>query len=322
MTDTNVAEADAAETGTQGAAEAAQGASEAQGADQGAEAAGGAQTGAEGASAADATPDWRARLAGDDTKLAGYLARIPSEKALVERVKRYEDDIKAGRYIKPLSADASEEEIAAYRKASGVPDSIDGYLADLPGGLVIGDDDRGETGLDPYLGLMHKFNMPKAQAAELIQAYTQQVEAVRAAEIERIETEDADYAEAGKDALKEEWTGGDYTRNINMVQGFLSTQPEEIRNIIAGGRDAEGRRIGANPAVVRWLASVAGELNPLNTVVPAGGTSQAQAVADEIAKWEGMMGNRQSEYWKGPNADKNQARLRELYDARERAKLK
>ena len=48
--------------------------------------------------------DWRARLSGGDEKLLGYLARVPSEKALVERLKKHDDDLKAVyHYIRSLA---------------------------------------------------------------------------------------------------------------------------------------------------------------------------------------------------------------------------
>ena len=43
-----------------------------------------------------------------------------------------------------------------------------------------------------------------------------------------------------------------------------------------------------------------------------------QAIAGELEKLTKMMGNRNSDYWKGPNATKNQARFRELTEANNR----
>jgi hypothetical protein len=81
----------------------------------------------------------------------------------------------------------------------------------------------------------------------------------------------------------------------------------------------DGRAIANDPDVLRWLATTARELNPGATVVPAGG-DQAGAINDEIGKLEKMMGNHGSEYWKGPNAAKNQERYRQLIEARDRRK--
>jgi hypothetical protein len=44
--------------------------------------------------------------------------------------------------------------------------------------------------------------------------------------------------------------------------------------------------------------------------------SSRSPIEDEIARLEALMGNKQSEYWKGPKADAMQTRLRELYSLR------
>jgi hypothetical protein len=269
--------------------------------------------------------DWRARMSGGDEKLLGYLSRVPSEKALVERAKKHEEDLKTGKYIKPLSPDASDEEKAAYRKASGVPDKIDDYLADLPSGLVIGDDDRGDTGLDPYLSIMHDLNMPKAAATRLIEAYSKQVEAVNAARIEQMESDDADYEDAGKTALKEEWQGADYKRNIAAVDNWLATQSEEFQGIVTSARGADGRLIGSNPEFIRALAALAFEANPMSTVVPGSGAGQVNTLIDEIATIKTAMKDQNSAYYKGPKtADGTEtvmrARYRALLEAQEKSR--
>lgn len=263
-----------------------------------------------------ATDDWRARIAGDDTKLAGYLARIPSEKALAEQVKRYNDDLKAGKLVKPLPENPTDEELAAHRKAQGVPDKPDAYMTTLPDGLVVGDDDK--PFVDQFLGSMHKAGAPPAMVNAAIESYYAIVDEQAAAQAEMFATA----KEEGQITLREEW-GPDYRRNLNIISSFAGTLPEAVREMFLGKAGEKGRfshatmpdgtPVGSNPEVLRWLASVAMELNPTSTVVPGAGTNQASAIADEIATIEGLMRTNRAQY----NADdKMQARYRELIDAR------
>jgi hypothetical protein len=61
-----------------------------------------------------------------------------------------------------------------------------------------------------------------------------------------------------------------------------------------------------NPAVLRDLAQLSRTVNPFATVVPTGGGDRMGSVDDEISKIQGMMGDRNSEYWKGPKDEKTQ----------------
>lgn len=270
-------------------------------------------TTADSATTADAADDWRARLSGGDDKLLGYLARVPSEKALVERVKKHEDDIKGGKYLKPLPENPTDEELAAWRAATGVPENPEGYMERLPDGLVVGDDDK--PYVEKFLQSMHAANAPPGLTNAALETYyaiveeqvAEQVEAENAAKSESIET------------LRQEW-GGDYKRNLNVMHGYLDTLPEPVANAFRHGKGADGVPLGYNADVLKWLTAQAMEANPVATVVPGVGANQASAIADEMAALEAKMGNRQSDYWKGPTAAKQQARYLELVSAREKLK--
>lgn len=265
-----------------------------------------------------AADDWRTQFAGDDPKLRGYLDKHASPKAMAERLKRYDDEFKAGKYIKPLDDGASDDDKAAYRKALGVPDAIDGYLDKLPNALVIGDDDRGELGLDPYLAAFHELNLPKSASDKLISLYKAQVDAVAAAQAEETANADNDYAAANTATLKEEW-GPDYRRNINVADGYIATLPDDVKAAFLEGRGPDGRPLGSNPAMIQWITGLAMEANPYSTVVPATG-NQAAAAADRIATIKGMMGDREGAYYKGPKSAALQKEYRDLLEANERAK--
>lgn len=259
--------------------------------------------------------DWRARLAGDDKKLLGYLARVPSERELVARVKKHDDDIKAGKYLKPLGDDATDEEKAVWRAALGVPEKPEGYMEKLPEGLVVGDDDK--PYVDKFFEKMHGADAPPGLTAAALDAYYEIVEEQAAAEAEAANAVKSESIEA----LREEW-GADYKRNLNAMHGLLDTLPEPVADAFRHGKGADGMPLGYNAEVIKWLTGLALEANPLATVVPGGGTNQATAVAEEMAALEAKMGNRQSDYWKGPKAASQQARYLELVEASEKLKAR
>lgn len=252
--------------------------------------------------------DWRARLAGDDKKLLGYLARVPSEKELVARVKKHEDDLKAGKYLKPLGENPSDEEVAEWRKNLGVPEKPEDYqLAD---GLVVGDDDK--PFVDKFLGSMHAAGAPPAVVNAALDTYYAIVEEQVSAEVAAANTAKSESIET----LREEW-GGDYKRNLNAMHGYLDTLPEAVASAFRTGKGADGVPLGYNADVLKWLTAQALEANPLATVVPGAGANQASAIADELAQIREVMRTDRAKY----NADQRmQERYRELITAEQKLK--
>lgn len=252
--------------------------------------------------------DWRARLSGGDDKLLGYLARVPSEKALVERVKRHEDDIKAGKYLRPLPENPTDEEVAAHRKAQGVPDKVEDYMTSLPDGLVVGEADK--PFVDQFLTNMHGAGATPPLVNAALETYYGIVEEQAAAESQAAN----EAKNASIEVLREEW-GADYKRNLNVMTAHLDTLPPAVAEAFKFGKGADGLPLGYNADVLKWLTAQALDSNPLATVVPGAGANQASAIADEIKTIESFMRTNATEYFKD---DAKQARLRELYEAREK----
>ena len=86
-----------------------------------------------------------------------------------------------------------------------------------------------------------------------------------------------------------------------------------------GGRFSDGTPFMSDPKVLNYLLGLARELNPLGTVLPGQGGDLAQGVDAEIATIEKFMKTNRGEYNKDA---KMQARLRELYTARDTIKQK
>jgi hypothetical protein len=255
--------------------------------------------------------DWRTRLAGDDPKLRGYLERIPSERALVETLKQTNDALKAGQLLRALPADPSPAELSEWRRANGVPERPEGYLDRLPDGLVVGEADR--PWVERFLAEMHQAHARPEAVNAALGAYYAIVEEQHADQLAAA----AEAKAAALAALRSDW-GAATTRTINRIKAHLDSLPEAVAAAFREGRGPNGLPLANNPDLLRWLAEQADHHAPLATLTPGTASSQASAIADELAALEARMGNRSSDYWKGPAAAGLQARYVELVEARER----
>jgi len=254
--------------------------------------------------------DWRAALSKGDPDLLKFLGRYHSPDAAIKKFKEINDDIKSGKYQKPLADDASDEEKAAWRKGQGIPDAPDGYFQSLPEGVVVGEDDKADV--EAFMAKMHAANASPAQVNAGLDAYYAMVEEKMAAQADLAREAE----QAGVEELRSEW-GGDFKRNLNVMHAHLDTLPKEVADVFRQGRGADGVPIGYKPEVLKWLTSLALEQNPVATVVPGAGANQAGAISDEIASIERVMSSDRRKY----NSDeKMQARYRELVEARDKLK--
>lgn len=271
--------------------------------------------------AASATPpdavwpdDWRTQIAGDNAESLKTLERFTSPKAMYESYASLRQKMSSGE-LKPntqFPEKGTPEEQNAWRQANGLPESPEKYDLTLKDGLVIGEEDK--PVIDDFLKAAHAAHTPPGAVKAAVQWYFNTVKQQQEAQAES----DRQDKQANDDALRSEW-GNEYRPNLNRIHGLLDTAPQGVKDELLGGRLANGKAIGNSPEVLRWLASLAIQINPATTLVP-GVPNTEVAITDEIAKLEGLMSNRGSEYWTGPNAEKNQKRYRDLITARDRHK--
>lgn len=252
--------------------------------------------------------DFRTRFAGGDEKVLAWLGRYPTEADFAKDAKKRYDEVRGGKFLKPLGDDPSASDVAAYRDAMGVPDKPEGYLEKLSGGLVVGEDDK--PVVDKFLAAMHEKNAPAAVTDAALQTYYKIVEEQNAA----IATAVAEAKVACEDTLREEY-GADFRRNTTAADSYLETQPAELQTALSGGFNAAGIPLKSDANVMKWLVQLALDANPLATVVPGSGANQASAIAEEIAKIEGLMRTDRSAYNKDTGM---QQRYRDLITARDK----
>ncbi len=254
--------------------------------------------------------DWRDKLAKGDEKVRKRLDRFQSPADILKSWQSLEQKFYSGDVKSKLPDDATEDQIAAYRKENGIPDKPEGYLENLPNGLVIGDEDK--PLVESYIERVHGKNADPAVVQETLDWYYQIQEDQMAQQAQS----DEEVRQKFDDELRAEW-GGEYRSNISAIKNFLSQAPDAddgtpLKDLILDSRLSDGTPAGSHPTMLRWLARLASEANPAGFVAPGAGLSQAQGVKDEIAEIEKVMREDRTAYNKDT---KMQERLRVLYDA-------
>lgn len=252
--------------------------------------------------------EWRKKWSGGDAKIEKRLERYSSEKDVVNALIAAQNKISSGELKSALKPDASDEEKAQWREENGIPDSPEGYEINLPEGLVIGEADK--PVVDGFLKFAHEANYHPSQVNKAMEWYYQEQDRQMQAQ----EEFDIQSQQSGEDELHAEW-GQDYRKNVQLAMNLLDQAPGGLKERIMGARLADGVALGNDPDALRWLTGLSREINPVATVVPGSGANAMQAIESEISNLRSMMGDHTSEYWKGPNAEKNQARYRELTTA-------
>ena len=253
--------------------------------------------------------DWRGAIAGDDDKFKSTLERYADPQAFGNAHREAVQKIRSGQMQEPLAADADEEAIKEYRRNNGIPLEPEGYLNDLPDGLVVGEEDK-ELMID-FLSAIHSQNAPPQVAHAVVEWYNNFAEQQQ----EAIQELDEQQAREVTDMLRdpEEGWGKDFRANMNLVKGMLQSYlGEEAYNQLLNGRFQDGRGFFNDPHVLMGMANMARKINDVAPLIEQD-PQKMQALEDEIAELEKYMSEKRTEYMKD---EKAQARLRELYEIR------
>lgn len=241
--------------------------------------------------------DWRTDFAGEDEKLANKLSRFATPQDFGKSYWEAQEKISKGQASKPLAEDASDEEKAAYREALGIPADPNGYLENLPDGLVVGDDDR-EIMTD-FMAAMHKHNAPPAIAHEAIAWYNDFAEKQQ----DLMQQRDTAMMDETALALREEW-GGDYRANMNLVKTLVEGTFGQSAESILNARGPDGSALMNNPEVLKAFAQLSREINGPATLMPTNTSNPAQGAQDRIAEIEKMMHDTPTAYFKNEAVQK------------------
>lgn len=266
----------------------------------------------------DTTPpgDWaslRTQFAKGDEKLEKRLARYSSVEAALDALVAAQNKISSGVVKTPLPENATPEQVKEWRTENGIPTTVDDYDIKLSNGMLIGEDDKPYA--EAFLNQALEAGLKSEQANKVLDWYFQD----REAQMADLKQADAVSAQKAAEEMRKEW-GTEYKLNFNLINGMLETAPEGVKDQVLGARLANGTPLGSDPAVLRWLATTARELNPTATVVPTTGSNAAATVEAELASIQKLMGDHKSDYWKGPSSERMQARYRELINVQQKLK--
>lgn len=261
--------------------------------------------------------DWREKLAGEDRKALKTLERMADPSAVWKRAQELQAKLSSGEYMRVPPKDATEEDLAAYRKEIGLPEKPEDYEIALPQGAVMGEADK--PIFDSFKGIAHKANMTPDQLNAAADWYFQ----MQRDQADAQDQFDDDFRKTAEDELRGEW-GNDYRRNVNSITGLFAGAPDGVKDRLLASRipvyDKDGNvtgmaPLGNDPNVVKWLVSLASEINPAATLVPGSPSSSAQSIDEEIKAIEKRMVDDREGYFKD---DKAQERYRELLAAQEK----
>jgi hypothetical protein len=267
--------------------------------------------------------DWRQKVAehvgAGDKKAVDReikrLQRFTDPNGIYAMARELESKLGRGGLVKVPGADAKPEEVAEFHKALGVPEKPEGYLKDvkLDNGAVLGDNDKPVAA--SFAEAMHSVGAPPAAVNAALNWYFKSQEA----QAEALDVADDEFRTESERALKEEF-GNAYKRYTTSIQSLFASAPGgmdanaegSLFARLMGGRMADGRIIGNDPDMVRFLVSLAREVNPAATVTESAGAT-GKGLEDEIREIEKFMRKSRREYFKDEHM---QARYQELLGAR------
>ena len=260
--------------------------------------------------------DWRTRLVAGSTdpeRELKQIERYESPEQIWRKARELERRMSSGEMKAALPKGASPEEVARWRTENGIPEKPEGYKINMPAGQEPPKED--DAFLKSFLASAHKANYTQEHVDAALSSFYAEVDRQQEAMTEAEKAAE----QATEDALRQEW-GADYRPNKAMAEALLARAPAGFRDRFMNGYLADHTPIKASPEAWKWLVQMEREINPASTVVPGAGGDLGKTIETELADLKKLMGNSESEYWKGPKAEAMQNRYRQLLEAQEKLK--
>lgn len=256
--------------------------------------------------------DWRSKLAGGDEKVAKELARYNSladvAKALVEAKGKLRERNLGPR---PLPKDATPEQVKEWKEAHGVPEDGAGYGVELDDDL----EDAARSNYEAFLDRAAARNLPASAVKEAVAIYQE----IEAEAIDRVVEGDLAAEAEVRSELTEEWGGRvEFKRNVAMAENFLQSLPGGIGATLMQSRDADGRKLGNNVEVIKWIAGMARNHGFADDFVPdANGGDVSGRVSIDARLEEIKKTMADGSYWKDKNLQDEYGRLLQARERRD-----
>jgi hypothetical protein len=253
-------------------------------------------------------------MSGGDAKIREWLNRFASPYNVTKTALESRRKIGSNEYLKAKpEVDATTPEgkaaLEEWRANAGIPKAAADYL---PKGYAV--DDAARPGVESFLGAMHAADAHPATVQAALKWRDQFIADGQAAQAEadkarRIEAEDK---------LHAEW-GPEFRGNLTGVRTLFDTHGEAgLWDNITQARYPDGRRVGDDPAALRFLESLSREINPRGTIVPSGGADIAKTIEAELAALTAEAADSKGPYWRGPQAEAKQARKQQLLELQQK----
>lgn len=163
-------------------------------------------------------------------------------------------EISEGRIKVPTGKDDDPKDVAAFRKALGVPEAADKYAVWQPDGAPEMNEADKEM-WDEALKDFHGANMGQRQVDAVAKAFARATAAAEKAMTQRA----AAAAEKAQEDLRVEY-GRDYKPNIELANRWLGEQLKDFgadAKGILNKRFDDGTALGEHPDFVKWIVSMA-----------------------------------------------------------------
>jgi hypothetical protein len=239
-----------------------------------------------------AEPDWRDKVAkaagvGEDAKYRAWLNRFTSEENYHKAIPRLRRDFSAAR-APELPEDATPEEVAAHRKALGIPEKPDGYGIAYPEGIT--PSEGAKEILSAFQQRMLDRNVTPAAAKAAFEFYLETARSNQEAQFAV-----AQEATDGEiDALKTEWGRRDYAKNLKLAEEFLFAEgafsrllpepffdPETAEEMVRSFRSPSGVALKDHAPFVRAMAKLARAFADEETLVAGDGAGGGKSLEEE-----------------------------------------
>lgn len=216
--------------------------------------------------------NWRTPFAGTDPKRAQAMERFTTPNDFAESYFKAQERIRSGDVLKPLPADATEDDIKSYREQQGIPLDPKEYLSNLPDGLVIGEVDL--PVFEEFATVLHGLHASPAQVHGAIKWYNELEERTLASRHENEEK----LKTVSEDTFREEW-GSDYRKNTNLINALIDGQfgdgAESVRNAML----STGNPLMSDSNVLRGLINISRVINPTGVLIDS-------EIGDQITSME------------------------------------
>lgn len=245
--------------------------------------------------------DWRNRLAGKDDSALKRLNRFQSPEGIYKSWRSLEQRLSSGELKSALPKDASEEQVAEWRKEVGLPEEPNGYELPEVSGHEWTDADK--PTLEKFLGVAHTANLNQEQVNAALSWYVQEQQSILDSRYEG----DVEARQTLEDELRSEW-GHEFRSNVGLMKRYMEAElPEGAAEVLTSVRMDDGTRLIDNPWFAKWMAQIARDT--YGDVSFIGGEGVA-AISNRMKEVQEILRSDPDRYWR-EGLDKEYLSLKE-----------